>query len=774
VLLSLVALCLIGGAQAAPIVVLFETVTTTADSGAGSLRAAINNANGSQPNPTQIDFNIPGDGPHVIQPLTPLPEIAASVFILGNTQPGFVETPLIEIDGSLAGAQADGLNIDGDNSVVRSLAVHSWSANGIFLDDARDVTVRDCHIGVDSMGTQARPNQRGVLIFQSGCVIGPGNLISGNAGAGSDRVGVDISGGGGNMIMGNRIGTDVTGTAAISNDIGISIFSSAQNVIGGSTSPERNVISGNIIGVALDGFATQSTEILGNFIGTDVTGAFAVSNEFGLRIESPMTLLGGSGAGEGNLISGNSLSGVRFTGEGESLVQGNVIGLAADGVTPIPNGTGVELLNSASNVVGGASPEARNVISGNLMHGILISGGLSAENQVFGNFIGTDAMGLVDAGNLQSGIFIDHASSNAIGGVQPGTGNILSGNSRAGITIAGSGSSSTGVRGNLIGLDISGTAAIPNAQGIEIFDNANMSVIGGNATGEGNVISGNLADGIILYEGAVDTEIKGNLIGTSASGTLPIGNGCDGIRLLGSQNIIGNTFPGGANVIAFNGENGIEIDSDRNLVEGNRIFANALTGIGVLGGQRNRLLENVSYSNGALGIDLGQDGPTVNPTFTTNTQANDAQVYPEITRVLLTDTVFAIDVMITDVPSAEFRIDIFGNDACDPSGFGEGTRFIFDLTVMTDATGVGVGGIETLLDDFEVGRFITATATGPDGSTSEFSPCFDTEAGPPAAGDIVSYILGITFDPTGLNLNSDGAIDSADLVTHVNASPEMK
>ena len=243
-------------------------------------------------------------------------------------------------------------------------------------------------------------------------------------------------------------------------------------------------------------------------------------------------------------------------------------------------------------MIGGTTPDLRNIISNNGSQGVRILAG-STTNFVQGNFIGIDADGSGPAGNFNEGVFLN-SSDNVIGGTTPGARNIISGSLNAsGLTIAGPASTANLVQGNYIGTDATGTSALGNKEeGILIDGNAAANTIGGATVSGGNVISGNKQNGIVLgFASPVNgNKILGNFIGTQADGVSPLGNGQDGISLAsGSNNSIGDAI-GDGNVIAFNGADGVEVVS----------------------GTANSILSNSIFSNSLLGIDLGGDGVTAN------------------------------------------------------------------------------------------------------------------------------------------------------------------
>jgi len=249
-------------------------VTNAHDQGPGSFRDAITTANANTGKDT-ITFNIPGAGVKVITLLTPLPEITDPVVIGADTQPGYAGAPLIELDGTNAGSDANGLVITAGGSIVRGLAIGGFQSAGIVLRSGNGNIIQGNYIGVDATGTVARPNTNGIHIPDSkknligGDTAGAGNLISGN-----DRGIFALLVAQENIIQGNLIGTDITGTHKIGNGIGIHA-QAAFTLIGGLTPGARNIISGNGTGVI---FGESQSKLQGNFIGTDITGTVALGN----------------------------------------------------------------------------------------------------------------------------------------------------------------------------------------------------------------------------------------------------------------------------------------------------------------------------------------------------------------------------------------------------------------------------------------------------------------------------------------------------------------
>ncbi len=373
---------------------------------------------------------------------------------------------------------------------------------------------------------------------------------------------------------------------------GVLIASAGNITIGGAAAGAGNVISGNASdGVQITGSSAIDNVIAGDYIGTDFTGMVAIANGTGVELDTAASsnTIGGltatPGTGAGNLISGNSGSGIIDSG-GSNLIAGNLIGTNSGGTAPLANnGDGIDVY-AGGDTIGGTTTAAGNVISGNGNFGIVIGGSSATDNWVEGNLIGTDITGKVAPTDGGDGVDIEGgASGNWVGGTTSGAGNLISGNPYAGVQITGFGTTGNTVAGNLIGTDITGTLAIANATGVSIDSGASGNTIGGltatPGTGAGNVISGNTI-GIGVYGGGDDV-IEGNLIGTAAAGNLALPN-ATGIYIFDTlDNTIGGTAAGAGNLISANTGAGIEIDRGlREVVQGNLIGTN-LDGTSALG-----------------------------------------------------------------------------------------------------------------------------------------------------------------------------------------------
>ena len=504
------------------------TVTNTGDNGGvnpgpgagtGTLRQAIVDAN-ANPGADAIAFSI-GSGVQTISPNAALPDITEAVTLDGTTQPGFAGTPIIEINGTNVGAS--GLTLTGGNSTIRGLVIDRHS------------------------------------------------------------IGLHISGVGatGNLIQGNLIGTNFTGTAATSNTFGIIIDGAPNNTIGGTTIAARNLISGNTVnGVVIQLAGATGNVVQGNFIGTDITGTLPLGNtNFGVSINNSAAsnTIGGTVAGARNVISGNA-DGVAI--DSNNMVEGNFIGTNASGTAAVANtGAGVIVFGSG-NTVGGTSAAARNIISGNGFNGMNLQPGSGNNNTIQGNFVGLDVSGTTGIPNSSSGIVVA-GSNNLVGGTAAGARNVCSGNNLSGVHLLTNNAISNTVQGNLIGVNAAGTSALPNNRdGVRINGGLN-NIVGGTAAGAGNVISGNPVGVNFLNSGNGNT-VQGNFIGTLADGTTPLPNSGDGIKIdtSSSSNTIGGTVAAAGNVIAFNGGRGINaLSGSGNGFLTNSIFSNTSLGI---------------------------------------------------------------------------------------------------------------------------------------------------------------------------------------------------
>ncbi|MBI1918278.1 MAG: hypothetical protein HYS12_26600, partial [Planctomycetes bacterium] len=538
---------------------------------------------------------IPGAGPYVIALTETLPPITDPVMIDGNTQPGFAGSPVIELSGANIQGIANGLDLQASNSLIRGLVIRNFSTVGINIAGNSN-QVQNCFIGTDVTGTQAAPNGTNGITISDGTdnIIGGavGNLISGNGG---DGIGINGTGAQRNVVKGNKIGTDVNGTAALPNGgEGVLIYNGANNnTIGGVLgSTDENLIAGNTKnGVHLTNSGTLANVVVGNYIGTDLSGLQALGNgQNGVLIDDGASSSIGQTNTNGryNIISGNALDGVHIEGTDttSNFVSGNIIGLDHCGCNIVANGgDGVHIVDAPSNAVGGrASYGEGNLISGNTKAGVDIEGSGAVSNNVLGNFIGTGLDGIAPRGNTTNGVFINGASQTVVGGTTADDRNVISGNTQEGLYILDS--SKTTVWGNYIGVDETGNGepGSANLRGGITVNGSTDTTIGGTTAGARNVIAGNLGsggpqygDGIALLLGTTRTVIQGNYIGIDALGHY-FGNAGDGIYVDGtsSNNIIGGSDASARNYISANGTMftrgyGIDLVGTNNTVDFNYV-----------------------------------------------------------------------------------------------------------------------------------------------------------------------------------------------------------
>lgn len=438
---------------------------------------------------------------------------------------------------------------------------------------------------------------------------------------------------------------------------------------------------------------------------------------------------------------------------------GNYIGLDAGGTLDRGNATyGIGITSGGANTVGGTAAGERNVISGNDQYGVGILGG--GGSTVIGNYIGTDANGTAAVPNTIHGVLIgSSASGNTIGGTTSAARNIIFGNTQFGVHITNSGSDNNTVLGNYIGTDVNGTADLGNGtHGIRIEDSASNNVVGGTRVrgkerdfrqqqlrgldrrfGNQQQCSRQLyrhgrhrqysirvpdpelsrryhrrhrlgrrqrhleqCDGVWIQGASTNTTVQGNLIGVGADGTTNLGNSGQGvnIRTGTTGNKIGGTASGAGNTIAFNGDDGVRIETSTSL--------------------NNAILGNSIHDNGAIGIDLeGAAGVDANDSGDGDTGPNGLQNYPVLTSATLSST--TILGTLNSAASTTYRLEFFSSTACDGTGSGEGETYLGFVSVTTD--GSGDATFTTTFTTTAPTDFMTATATDASNNTSEVSQC---------------------------------------------------
>ena len=829
ILLPVVCLALVFSSGAATF-----SVVNTNDTGAGSFRQALLNANASATTNT-ITFNVPitGSGPFVLYPQSAYPSVTPYPLIIdGTTQPGYNNRPLVQIDGTGLGANADGLQLLAGACAVRGLAIYRCKRDGIRIQGPGGTNIiQGNYLGTDTTGTNALGNvEGGIYVYRSsGNLIGGTNVAARNVISGGNRNGVYLddssqpAAGTGNVVAGNYIGIAADGSRPLGNtNNGVYIYTAPGNLIGGAAAGSGNVISGNAIsGVYLFGTGSTSNVIQGNLIGTDATGSLVVSNGVdGVTINGvPGNTVGGAG-GARNVISGNRSRGVLIVNSGavSNLVLNNYLGTDLTGRSALANHTnGVAISGTSGNTVYG------NLISGNLQSGVLLIQSGANNNWVAGNWIGPDATGTNALGNSFNGVSVDGVSGNRIGGTNAGDGNLISGNLQSGVSLSNPGGGTNLIQGNWIGTDSTGLRALANA-GAGIWITVPGNVIGGAATNARNLISGNSQSGIFLQSaaasnnvvqgnwlgtdvsgaaalgngllgtysaislsnapnnliggpvpavgnvisasgdkgivlngaGAVSNAIQGNLIGTDASGAVALANQNGGIYIFdASSNLIGGTLGAGGNVISGNGADGLYVSGGNgNWIVGNFIgtdadgvsalgnlwhgieFLNAAGGnrvggtapendnviayartagydgirvrAGCLGNfiSRNSIFSNGSRSATGLGIDNGADGVT-----TTG--------LPNLT-VAFSGTGTVVAGNFQNTAKHPFLIQLYANAVTNVSGYGEGQVYLGSTNVTTDNSGAGAF-VLSWAGTLPAGWDVSATLTDSTNNTTEFA-----------------------------------------------------
>jgi hypothetical protein len=434
--------------------------------------------------------------------------------------------------------------------------------------------------------------------------------------------------------------------------------------------------------VTIDGYtqtgATPNTAPIGTnaVLLIEIDGSMAGAAH-GLLIEH-LTNLGAGTTIRGLVINGfntNLYGAIRINDDGNNVIEGNFIGTDPSGLMAKPNYDGIATeFFAEANRIGGTTPAARNLISGNSNRGLVLD---TDDNTIEGNLIGTDRTGLAPLGNAAGIVLFNFAHDNVIGGgnsfLSPAA-NTIAGNLNSGISVL-TGSTGHDIRSNKIGLGADGLTPIGNGPGSAILLSANDTTI------VANTIAGNNG-GIFIGVGVSNTVIQSNVIGFPQ-----LGNSGAGISVIGaSNNLIGGLTPDLGNLIAGNGGVGVDIAGFMG------------------GGSGNAILQNSIFDNGQLGIQLSLGG-------------NNDQPAP----VLTSASNASIDGSLTAAPTTAYRLEFFASRACDPSGGGEGEEFLTSVIGGTDGAGVLNFSVPS---GATPGRpFITATATDPLDNTSQFSNC---------------------------------------------------
>jgi len=405
------------------------TVITTADSDSGSFYWAIGKANHNA-GPDTVRFAIPEsdagfDGTAWwIRPKISMPNLSDDgTAILGGSQAESVgdtnpDGPEIALDGTDMPGNLSCMTINSTDNLVSMLVFTGSRTDGITIigGNARRNRIVGNTFGINPAGTEIRPITCGISLQlgAAGNRVGGSEPSEGNLISGCRDNGIYIIKSDSNVIAGNTIGLDRTGTMALGNGrYGILIANANHNRVGGGLDGERNLISGNGYAGIIIGFDknTRYNSVTGNFIGTDIIGKIPLANNSGgilVGNGANNNRIGGTLPGESNLISGNTGYGIYlYTSSTDSnLVEGNQIGTDVSGLAALPNSSGgICIYNGPKgNRIGPA-----NVIRFNNMDGIQIQYDTTRYNRITRNSI---------SNNTRSGIlFFNDANA----GITPPT-----------------------------------------------------------------------------------------------------------------------------------------------------------------------------------------------------------------------------------------------------------------------------------------------------------------------------------------------------------------
>ena len=542
-------------------------------------------------------------------------------------------------------------------------------------------------------------NSHGVTILHAGTDF---NVISGN------YIGLNAAGTSpiGNAIFGVSIGGSGIFAGPQFNRIG----SSADGV---RDEEERNVISGNL-SAGIWVYQSPKNIVVGNYIGTSADGLSPIGNAgSGIRIDDSADVIVGA-PGAGNVIAASGFHGVEITGSLSTgvVVQGNRVGTDKEGTSALANsGRGISIQDSASNYIGGSSAGQGNLVSGNAFDGIYVAGSGASGNTIQGNRVGVRADGKAALGNVYSGITIGlGAHDNVVGGPNPGEGNLSSGNGGAGVLLHQV--SANTVQANRLGIDIDGTYAIGNTlDGVLIENGAFGNLVGGQTAGARNIVSGNHRSGIAIENASTTANrVEGNYIGLNALGDAPITNDVGGVRILdGAANVIGGETDDARNVISGNAQFGINLTGAANS---NRVLRNYIgtdlygessiaNPIGVLiegGASNNNVGEgsfkvpgghgNLISGNGVAGVRIsgtGTDSNHVNANLI-GVNSSGLSSLPNATGIIVADRAYGNEVdqnLISGNSSEGVMVDSAGLHLAGP----QQATSIFNNTIGLDISG---------------------------------------------------------------------------------------
>ncbi|MBC7452033.1 MAG: T9SS type A sorting domain-containing protein [Cytophagales bacterium] len=671
-----------------------NTTTGVGTGASGDLRYCIMQANADLPTVTHvINFSLLPAGMQTINLLTTI-TISNDMIVDGTTKSGYAGVPLVELTRTVA-TNFSGILISTKTapitgSTLKSVIINNFDS-GILIKSGFN-KILGCYIGTNNLGTAARPNSSSGIHIDTcnqniigGTIAAERNIISGNG-----NHGIECLFNSDNVIIGNYVGLDVTGTVSIGNSQhGIAMYNGTNNnvKIGGLTPDSINVISGNKQS-GLNCLNLSNSRIIGNLVGTDKSGnnargnnnsAILVSNSNSIYIYN-------------NTASASILNiGINCAQLLNSKIIGNHVGTSSDGSIALGNKDHGIYVGSGSSNISVTDNTSSNSTNGIGINIITVSGVVIQRN-----FIGISSYGNVAMGNKSHGIQIDQGSSNVlIGGNRLTEGNIISNNGSHGLNIDGN---STGIviKGNIIGSDITGTSITMGNQDIGIVIKVDNAIIGGTTNNEGNLIanSKNLLVGCgILIANANNAVVKGNYIGVGFDGTTQLPNQLDGI-LVAVENL-GKTANNNVieyNAIAYNKRNGVSVG-----------LSFAAPGFKSTLETGNLIAYNSIYCNVKKGIDLDLIDPA--------DHGNNGKLTPDV-NISLSGSAYIVG---SSEPNDSIHIYALANSCTTCDNRPQGKTFL--AAVKADATGMwsyasGLGAAN-----------VTVTATNAGNNTSEFSTC---------------------------------------------------
>jgi hypothetical protein len=477
---------------------------------------------------------------------------------------------------------------------------------------------------------------------------------------------------------------------------------------GHCTGLDVNAANVGIRGVAIYGFrdpdvridaAGSNATIQGDAIGTDFSGMTA-SNGLGIEVDSAGNVtIGGSAAGQGNLIGqarqsvfsgAHSGTAIYLSGAGGTTIQGNTIGMLPSPSFVLSNDVaGIWVDASTKTTIGGTSPGTGNLIlaSGD---GIRVTGAGSGLD-ITGNQVGPRG-----AGHSQGEPIDNSGNGISVSGTLDAVihDNIVTGSGKAGIVIDGS-AGLANLQGNFVGTDPQSNAGLGNTgDGILVKLGASAITIGGAAAastcaGPCNLIGSNKGDGVHV-QGGDFVHILGNFIGVSTDGMHQLPNGA-GVVLEGGafSNEVG--APDEGNLIDFNDGVGVQIGGTSDAAS-----------------KFNSVMSNSIYLNGQ---------PTTTPGIQLSGGANEGITPPKLVLAATSSSASVATVMFRETTPGPYQVQVFASSSCNANGQGQ------TLVGTTKETHNGTFPLK--LGPAPAGeKSFTATITDAHENTSQFSNCF--------------------------------------------------